>query len=124
MRERAPFVSPNLEKMFVGPTQPRRRRPGVASNRPFRQCNAHTRPWKEKMLRRLPHRVRRSGQLGQHMPHQVRAKMYKDCASNTSAEIPRGTGNADKRIEGNHPDPGEGWNLIEPPKEEHRGGRV
>src|SRR6516225_8406123 len=69
---------------------------------------------------RPQHLVRRSGPLGQHVPHHVRSKVYEDCTANTNAEIPRGTRNADQRIEGNHPDPREGWNLVEPPKEEHR----
>jgi hypothetical protein len=53
----------------------------------------------------LQHPVRRSGQLGQHVPHQVRSKVYEDCTANPNAEIPRGTRNADKRVEGNYPDP-------------------
>src|SRR5215467_8782021 len=72
----------------------------------------------------VQHPVRRSGQLGQHVPYQVRSKVYEDCTANANAEIPRGTRDADKGIEGNHPDPREGRNLVEPPKEEHRRGHV
>src|SRR6185295_13141458 len=66
--------------------------------------------------------VRRSGQMGHHVPHEIGTKVHDNCAANTDAKIPHRTGDAYQGVEGYHPRPGEVRDVMEPSKEEHGSG--